>query len=619
MLDLYTAVLGLLILLPMVGRFFFPYFWLDLKNIIAYLLVGYRCHRYMQGTPPITLLEIFLAKVKKYSNKPLILFEDEVYSYQDIDRYSNQIARVLKDYVGLKEEDTMAVFFKTSPSYLSVFIGLSKIGCTMACINYNIRLKSLIHALKTCKAKVLLSTPDLKDAIEDVLPTLNDEGICVFYLSDDSPTEGVEPLLKRIKLSSAESVPFSFRANVTAKSVCLYIFTSGTTGLPKAATISQKKAIMGSHLFYLSGVHNKDVVYCPLPLYHSAGFLGLVATINRGATCVLRPKFSVSHYWDDCRRYHVTVIQYVGEMMRYLCNAPKRDNDRDHRVRLAIGNGMRIEVWKEFLNRFGPIKIREVYGATEGNAGFLNYVGKVGAVGKSNFFYKKMFNYEFVQYDVDADQPVRDEKGLCIPVPTGQTGLMVVKISKTVPFEGYAGDYGNTEKKILHNVLKKGDSYFNTGDLLREDHEGFIYFHDRVGDTFRWKGENVATTEVEMTLAVLDIIEEVNVYGVPVPGHEGKIGMAAIRLKDGCPFDGKKLFIHTKDYLPSYAIPRFIRIQEKLEITGTFKQCKTQLVSDGFNPATISDPLFFLDDSEKNYIPMTEEIYCSILENKRKL
>ncbi|XP_013931097.1 PREDICTED: very long-chain acyl-CoA synthetase-like, partial [Thamnophis sirtalis] len=204
-------------------------------------------------------------------------------------------------------------------------------------------------------------------------------------------------------------------------------------------------------------------------------------------------------------------------MMRYLCNAPKRDNDRDHRVRLAIGNGMRIEVWKEFLNRFGPIKICEVYGATEGNAGFLNYVGKVGAVGKSNFFYKKMFNYEFVQYDVDADQPVRDEKGLCIPVPTGQTGLMVVKISKSVPFEGYAGDYGNTEKKILHNVLKKGDSYFNTGDLLREDHEGFIYFHDRLGDTFRWKGENVATTEVEMTLAVLDIIEEVNVYGVPVP------------------------------------------------------------------------------------------------------
>ncbi|KAL7977300.1 hypothetical protein Chor_009249 [Crotalus horridus] len=196
---------------------------------------------------------------------------------------------------------------------------------------------------------------------------------------------------------------------------------------------------------------------------------------------------------------------------------------------------------------------------------------------------------------------------------------MVIQISKAVPFEGYAGDYRNTEKKILRNVLKKGDSYFNTGDLLMEDHEGFIYFQDRVGDSFRWKGENVATTEVEMTLASLDIIEEVNVYGVPVPGHEGKIGMAAMRLKDGCPFDGKKLFIHTKDYLPSYAIPRFIRIQEKLEITGTFKQRKGQLVRDGFNPANIKDPFFFLDDSEKNYIPMTEEIYCSILEKKRKL
>ncbi|ETE59917.1 Very long-chain acyl-CoA synthetase, partial [Ophiophagus hannah] len=574
MLDLYTAVLGLLILLPLLAKFFFPYFWLDLKNLIGYIRMGYRCRSYMQHIPPITFLDIFLARVKKYSDKPLIIFEDEVYSYRDIDRHSNQIARVLKDYVGLKEEETMAVFFRNIPAYLSVLIGLSKIGCTMACVNCNIRLKSLTHVLKSCKAKVLLSTPDLKDAIEDVLPTLNDEGIRVFYLSDDSPTEGVEALLKRVKLSSTESVPFSFRANVTPKSVSLYIFTSGTTGLPKAAVISQKKIIMASHLFRLSGIHDKDVVYIPLPLYHGSGLLGLLGNIDMGATCVLRPKFSVSHYWDDCRRYHVTVIQYVGELMRYLCNAPKRDNDRDHRVRIAIGNGMRKE---------------------------------------------KLFNYTFVQYDVDSDQPVRDEKGLCITVPTGQVGLMVVKISGTIPFEGYAGDYGNTEKKILRNVLKKGDSYFNTGDLLREDHEGFIYFHDRVGDTFRWKGENVATTEVEMTLVALDIIEEANVYGVPVPGHEGKIGMAAIRLKDGCPFDGKKLFIHTKDHLPSYAIPRFIRIQEKLEITGTFKLCKTHLLRDGFNPAIISDPLFFLDDSEKNYIPMTEEIYSSILEKKRKL
>ncbi|XP_070583633.1 long-chain fatty acid transport protein 2-like isoform X1 [Erythrolamprus reginae] len=619
MLGLYTAVLGLLILLSLMGKFFFPYFWLDLENFIGYLAMGYRCHKYMKRTPPITLLEIFLARVKKYSDKPLILYEDEVYSYRDIDRYSNQIARVLKDYVGLKEEDIVAVFLKTTPTYLSLFLGVAKIGCTMACINYNIRLKSLIHVLKSCNAKVLLSTPDLKDAIEDILPILNDEGIRVFYLSDDSPTEGVEPLLKRIKLSSAESVPVSFRANVTPKSTCLYIFTSGTTGLPKAAVISQKKALMGSYLFRLTGVNNKDIVYTPLPLYHSAGFLGLMGSVDMGATCVLRSKFSVSHYWDDCRRYNVTVIQYVGELMRYLCNAPKRDNDRDHKVKKAIGNGMRIEVWKEFLNRFGPIKICEVYGATEGISGFINYVGKVGAVGKSNFFIKKLFNFTFIQYDVDADQPVRDEKGFCIPVPAGQTGLMVVKISNTLPFEGYAGDYGNTERKILRNVLKDGDSYFNTGDLLMEDHEGFIYFHDRVGDTFRWKGENVATTEVEMTLAASDIIEEVNVYGVPVAGHEGKVGMAAIRLKDGCSFDGKKLFIHTKDYLPSYAIPRFIRIKEKLEITGSFKQCKGPLVRDGFNPAIISDPLFFLDDSEKNYIPMTEEIYRSILEKKRKL
>ncbi|XP_063157047.1 long-chain fatty acid transport protein 2-like [Candoia aspera] len=619
MLDLYTAALGLLILLPLLGKFFFPYFWLDLRTLFYCIHMGYRCHSYMQRTPPFTLLDQFLARVQKYSEKPLILFEDEVYTYRDIDRHSNQIARVLKGYVGLKEGDTMAVFLKNIPAYLSVWIGLAKIGCTMACINYNIRLRSLLHVLKSCKAKVLLTTPDLKDAIEDVLPTLNNEGIRVFYLSDDSPTEGVEVLLERIKLSSTESVPFSFRANVTPKSTCLYIFTSGTTGLPKAAIISQKKALVVSHLLRLCRIHSEDVVYIPLPLYHSAGFFGLLGCVDMGATCALKSKFSVSHYWEDCRRYHVTVIQYIGEMMRYLCNVPKKDNDRDHRVRVAIGNGMRIEIWKEFLNRFGPIQIYETYGATEGTAGFINYTGKVGAVGRTNFFIRKLFNYKLVQYDVDANQPVRDEKGLCIPVTRGQTGLMVIKINATLPFEGYARDHQNTEKKILQDVLKKGDSYFNTGDLLMEDHEGFLYFQDRVGDTFRWKGENVATTEVEMTLAVLDFIEEVNIYGVPVPGHEGKIGMAAIRVKDGLSFDGKKLFVHTNDYLPSYAIPRFIRIQAALEITGTFKQCKSQLVRDGFNPATINEPLFFRDDSEKNYVPMTEEIYHSIVEKERKL
>ncbi|OPJ87051.1 hypothetical protein AV530_018591 [Patagioenas fasciata monilis] len=206
---------------------------------------------------------------------------------------------------------------------------------------------------------------------------------------------------------------------------------------------------------------------------------------ERGATCVLRTKFSASQFWDDCRRYNVTVIQYVGELMRYLCNAPKRPDDREHGVRMALGNGMRADVWREFLRRFGPIAIWEFYGATEGNTGFINYTGKIGAVGRSNVFLKRFTPYELIEYNVEEDEPVRDERGLCIPVRPGDTGLLVIKITKSTPFHGYMGDAQKTEKKILRDVLVKGDAYFNSGDLLMIDREGFVYFQDRVGDTFR--------------------------------------------------------------------------------------------------------------------------------------
>ncbi|XP_026577889.1 very long-chain acyl-CoA synthetase-like isoform X1 [Pseudonaja textilis] len=620
MLHFYTILLGLLILVPLLANIFSPYIWLDLRFFFSLLWMEYKSKLRLQQNPPFTLLDCFLDKVLKHPEKPFILFKDEIYSYHDIDRRSNQMARVLKDYVKLKEGETMAVFLKNIPAYIWIWMGLEKIGCTMACINYNIRLKSLLHVLKSCNAKVLLTTPDFKNAIEDILPDLKDEGLKVFFLSDDSPFDGVEALLGQVKLSSDEPVPASYRANVKVTSTSVYIFTSGTTGLPKAAIINQMKLFKISKMFIMCDINAKDIIYTPLPLYHSAALLiGIGGCLEVGATCVLGPKFSVSNFWNDCRRYQVSVIQYVGETMHYLCNAPKKDNDRDHSVRLAIGNGMKREVWKEFLHRFGRLKIYEFYGATEGNLGFINYIGKVGAIGRINFLYKKLAKFELIQYDIDQNEVVRNEKGFCIPVATGETGLLVCKITEKSAFHGYAGDLEKTKKKLLQDVLEKGDSYFNSGDLMMQDHDGFIYFQDRVGDTFRWKGENVATTEVETILVMLEFIQEVNVYGVPVPGHEGKIGMAAIRLKEGESFDGKQLYEHTKNYLPNYAIPHFIRIQEALEITGTFKHCKTQLVKEEFNPITITEPLFFLDNSEKSFVPLTLEIYHSIKEKKRKL
>uniref|UniRef100_A0A8C7E8G2 long-chain-fatty-acid--CoA ligase n=1 Tax=Nothoprocta perdicaria TaxID=30464 RepID=A0A8C7E8G2_NOTPE len=383
--------------------------------------------------------------------------------------------------------------------------------------------------------------------------------------------------------------------------------------------ITEKKLLLVASLARLCGLRASDVLYTALPLYHSAALLvGLAGCLEVGATCVLRAKFSASHFWDDCRRYNVTVIQYVGELMRYICNTPERPGEREHGVRLAVGNGMRADVWEKFLRRFGPVTIREFYGATEGNAGFVNYTGKIGAVGRVNVFLKKFVSFELIRYDVEQDEPVRDERGFCTPVRPGEAGLLVVKITKAAPFHGYAGDPEKTERKILRNVFAKGDAFFNTGDLLMMDREQFLYFQDRVGDTFRWKGENVATTEVENMLSAVSFIQEINVYGVSVPG-KCCCGMAAVRLRAGTRFEGERLAARARACLPSYAVPRFVRIQEALEITGTFKQRKGNLVREGFDPNVITEPLFVLDAAKGTYVPLSAAVYRDILEMRLKL
>ncbi|KAB0392935.1 hypothetical protein E2I00_014264, partial [Balaenoptera physalus] len=490
--------------------------------------------------------------------------------------------------------ECVAMFLGNEPAYVWLWLGLAKLGCAMACLNCNIRGKSLLHCFQCCGAKVLLASP----------------------------------------------------------------------GLPKAAMINHLRVWYGANLAAASGITENDVVYTTLPLYHSAALLvglhgciltgvGAQYTFNvlirksntkfatflcarNGATVVLRAKFSASQFWDDCRKYNVTIIQYIG---CDLLTSHQKPNDRDHKVRMALGNGLRGDVWREFIKRFGDIHIYEFYASTEGNIGFMNYTRKVGAVGRVNYLQRtvklllkggmyqkryvisrqKVVTYELIKYDVEKDEPVRDGNGYCIKVPKGEVGLLVCRITQLTPFSGYAGGKTQTEKKKLRDVFKKGDLYFNSGDLLMMDHENFIYFHDRVGDTFRWKGENVATTEVADIVGLVDFVQEVNVYGVSVPGHEGRIGMASIKMKEDHEFDGRKLFKHVADYLPNYARPRFLRIQDTIEITGTFKHRKVTLMEEGFNPAVIKDALYFLDDKAETYVPMTEDIYNAINDKTLKL
>ncbi|XP_049580583.1 long-chain fatty acid transport protein 2 [Syngnathus scovelli] len=598
----------------------FPYWLDDCVYILRSLLLAIRLIKYKRSKPFYGVLDGFLAAVRRHPDKTFLHFEGECFSYGEVDRRSNRLARVLKQEARLREGDAVALFLGNEPNLVWTWLGLAKLGCPVALLNFNIRSKSLLHCFSCCGAKVLVTSAELQEAVEEVLPALRERGVNVYFLSKTFKLQGVNFLADKISKASDQPMPKDLRANVTVRSTAIYIYTSGTTGLPKAAIITHERMWAASFLQSLCGVTRNDVFYINLPLYHSSGFLiGLGGCIERGISVVLKRKFSASQFWDDCREHNVTVIQYIGETMRYLCNTPKKDNEKDHKVRIALGNGVRADVWSEFLKRFGDIKVKELYAATEGNIGFINYTSKVGAVGRMNFFHRLIFPYLLIKFDIEKEEPIRNAQGLCVEAATGETGLLVGKVTQRSPFVGYAGNEQQTEKKRLRDVLKKGDLYFNTGDLLRFDKDNFVYFQDRVGDTFRWKGENVATSEVADVLTLAPCILEANVYGVKVNGNEGRAGMAAITLKEGEDFDCADTYRQAVNYLPVYACPRFIRVQPSLEMTGTFKLKKVKLVEEGFNPALISDPLYYFNAAKKTFAPMTTEVYSAITRGLIKL
>ncbi|GAA6227233.1 long-chain fatty acid transport protein 6, partial [Lates japonicus] len=601
-------------------KLLFPYFWRDLLFLMKVIRYGVRLELFKFTSSVCTVLDRFIQQAQRIPNKPFVIYDGSVHTYRDVEQRSNRLANVFFDRVGLRKGDCVALLMSNEPDFLCVWFGLAKVGCSVAFLNTNIKSKSLLHCFNCCGAKTLIVGSDLFECLDGIITSLLEDNIQVWAMKSQSEHTQVHTLLDKINGASDQPVPAVLRVTTSLKSPTLYIFTSGTTGLPKAAVITHFQSLKAAAGFWAFGATEDDVVYIPLPLYHSAASLiGIGGTIELGATCVLKKKFSASQFWNDCRKHDVTIFQYIGELCRYLCNQPKTEVDKFHKVRMGVGNGLRQDVWREFQSRFGNIKMCEVYGSTEGNLCFMNHIGKIGTVGRSNFFYRLLFKYELVKYDMQKDEPVKDECGFCQRVERGETGLLLSKVSSISPFFGYAGGKHLTEKKLMRNVFVKGDAYFITGDLMAEDHEGFICFRDRVGDTFRWKGENVATTEVTETLGLVDFIQEVNVYGVEIPGHEGRAGMAAMIIRPAHTFDGKKLFEHVMRDLPTYARPLFIRLQEIMEMTSTFKQQKFQLVQSGFNPSMISEPLYVLDYQQKNYIPLTDSIYQSILAGERKL
>uniref|UniRef100_A0A671XWV8 long-chain-fatty-acid--CoA ligase n=1 Tax=Sparus aurata TaxID=8175 RepID=A0A671XWV8_SPAAU len=619
---LLSIILATILVIPFTLKTFYPYVWMDILYFRDLLRILVRFVSRRRRRPLFFVLDRFLEQRSAHPDKPFIVFENEAYSYSYTDKRSDKTANALQAQSGYQAGDTVALFMGNEPAFMFTWLALAKLGSPVALLNHNIRSKSLLHfhVKLLCYDCAVCPLLELKEAVEDVLPSLLDQGVTVLLMTKHCDTPGIESFSDKVDEASDSPLPRFLRSHVTFKSPAVYIYTSGTTGLPKAAVVNQNRLLTALAILSSNGVTSSDVIYVNLPLYHTAGFLiGFIGAIETGSTIILKRKFSASQFWDDCRKNSVTVIQYIGEVMRYLCSTPKRENDKGHKVRLAIGNGVRAEIWREFVSRFGNIQIKEFYASTEGNVGFVNYAGRIGAVGRVNFLHRKLFPYTLIQYDTERDEPVRDANGLCVESLTGETGLLVSKITDIAPFVGYAQNEEQTERKRLRNVLKKGDLYFNSGDLMKIDKDNFIYFQDRVGDTFRWKGENVATTEVSDILTISDCLKEANVYGVQVPGHEGRIGMAAVTVMEGAQFDGSKIYEHVVSYLPSYARPRFIRIQNAVEVTGTFKQMKVKLVEESFDPGRIQDPLYILDDKERSYIPLTAQVYSGILSGNIKL
>ncbi len=588
-----------------------------IKNELIYLST---LRRILSSLKSINNDENFIItnKISSFADKTpdsiAIYFEDREITYKEFINRANQYSHWFLDN-GLKKGDVVALLMENRPEFLMSWIGIAQVGGTTALINTNLTGHPLNHSLSISGAKKLILGKELLDNFE----TTNDSIKSSFQVWVEGESNKTKFNNLNQNLEKYETIKPTVAYNVTNQDVALYIYTSGTTGDPKAATITHRRLrlmLMG----FASAVLPKktDKIYNVLPLYHSAG--GIIAVglaLTSGASLVLKRKFSVNDFWLDVNKYNVTIFQYIGELCRYLLNAPKNKFEDNHNLRIATGNGLRPDIWDDFKNRFNIKKILEFYGATEGNISLINYDGKSGAIGRVPSYLKSMLNIEIVKFDVEKEEPLRDEKGFCIPCEIDEVGEAIGEIQIDAGgFDGYV-DKQATQKKILRDVFTKDDQWFRSGDLLSRDKDGYFYFVDRIGDTFRWKGENVATSEVAHAFQGFHNIEEVNVYGVDLPGNDGRAGMAAIVTKSD--IDLEELYNHLKNSLPSYAMPIILRVQKEIEITGTFKHKKVDLVKEGYNPQNVLDPLFFIDDKNGNYINLDDNLYEKIINKDIKL
>lgn len=554
--------------------------------------------------------------VDRFPDRPMAITDEGEVSYAAFDAFANRVAHWALEQ-GLKPGDTVALFMPNCWQYIAIWFGLSKVGVITSLLNNQLSGHSLAHCLSIGDTRHAIIAGELGEAY---LSACEEGDLDVPAWSLDGEFEGARDFGAALTRQSEERPPLAARESVKPRDPVLKMFTSGTTGLPKAALMTHIRALYYLNIFaIISKSTEHDRMMMVLPLYHATGGLcGVGCALSYGGALIIRRKFSASAFWPDVKQFGATTFMYVGELCRFLVNSPISPDEAGHVLRAAVGNGMSRDVWNKFQARFNLPDIIEFYGSTEGNVGLVNTTNQPGAIGRVPSYLKHRFNIDLVKFDMDTEMPVRDAEGRCVKCGPDEVGEAIGRIDPTdarFRFDGY-GSKEDTEKKILRDVYEEGDAWFRTGDLMSRDRLGYYYFVDRVGDTFRWKSENVSTGEVAEALN-FDGIEQANVYGVEVQGHVGRAGMAA--LVGSAELDLEALHHQVHEALPAFARPLFLRLQEQTDTTGTFKLRKVDLVKEGFDPDRIEDPLYFDHPVIGKYVRLTRELYEQIVDGKLRV
>jgi len=545
----------------------------------------------------------------KRPNAPAIRYQQDEFSYDQVNRWVNRYSHYLISQ-GIQAGDTVGINIENRSESLISVLATVKVGAIAAMINTSQRGEVLLHSINLVKPKMMLIGEEQIESMASVIESLDiNLRTQLHYLKDTGsrPCPSFYQDLNVVSAGLSEENPGT-TDKIKMKQPCFYIFTSGTTGLPKASVMSHYRwhKSMAGMGFASMRLRADDVMYLSLPLYHNNALtVAMAGILGAGGCLAIGRKFSVSRFWDEVRQYQATTFCYIGELCRYLLNSPAQANDQDHNIRAIIGNGLRPDIWMEFKQRFNINHINEFYGASECNLVFTNVFNLDSTAGFCPL------PYNIVNYDIETDEPVRNQDGYMNPVKKGDTGLLITEINPKQPFEGYT-DKEASEKKILKNVFKQGDSWFNTGDMVINQGFKHIAFADRLGDTFRWKGENVATTEVEAVTNEFPCVEHSVAYGVEIPGTDGRAGMAALTLKDINDFDSAAFSRHLHEKLPAYAVPIFIRICQQEEITGTFKYRKVELKKEHYDLNQVDEPIFVMLPEQAQFMPLDNKIMDQI-------